>query len=312
MKIKAYYGGAVSNGDSYKIFEIRPQSTQRDWMNVNVNIGFKKYHPSFGPTYKCLPLKIGNELGWSIHCMVDFSCIWNGKIEDRDGVLVKIDDKYKKVAATHFGNGIITLPIPYIFKTEKNYGIYVRGPTNFYKEYVQYLDAVIETDWLNYPFTYNIKINKANHEIFFKKGEPICSFIPIKLKNINSSILEIENIESNKQLNNFVKKYSENRSYKYNELTKINYEKEQKNESLKYTWMKDYFLGGGLKVDHPAIGCPYFHFKKISLEVYENLSIFNKIKLFLKNIKNKLDILMLNFKYTIDRHIYNKKFRGPK
>lgn len=288
MKLKAYYYSKF-----FKDFTINKQSSKRDWMEVPFNIGVTKRVTSFAPAYKCLPLKIGNELGWSVHCPVDFSCVWNGDVETPKGLSIRVEEKFKTEILSHFGNGILTFQIPYLFRTEKKQALYVRGPTNYYKEYIQYLDAIIETDWMNYTFTYNIKIHKPNCEIFFKKGEPIFSFIPINLNQINSTDLIVEDLEKDKILLKYFNKYGNLRQKIYSSMCKENYKKEKNGEDPKFIWMKDYFKGGGFNAENPEIGCPYIHLKKISLNVHKDLNFIKKIIIFYSNIIKNIKMFLI-------------------
>lgn len=129
----------------HNYFLISPQRPQRSWMEEKT-LAF---------SYKCLPLKTANQLGWQISCPIDFSCTWGGdflpeslKIEYKDTGDKDLDFENKKIidlhiVESHFGHGILTFNIPYIFRTPKKKALYIRGPTNWYKEYCQYLDAVL-------------------------------------------------------------------------------------------------------------------------------------------------------------------------
>jgi len=244
-------------------YSIMPQALKRSWMDEKT-LAF---------SYKCLPLRIGNELGWQINCPADIRVRWEGeylpdslKIEYRH----KADeDKYGRSIESHFGHGIITFNIPYLFRTPKKKSLYVRGPTNWYKEYCQYLDAVIETDWINQRFSYNIKINKKNEEIYFYKGEPLCSFIPLDLSTISNTTLVYKNIKENTFLNK-----------KFHEFVKQRGLLDGKND-LQY-------LSGGYNSifdKNKEIGCPYLHFKNLNLKTTSVFKINEKIQFLKEKLK---------------------------
>src|SRR6184192_2478824 len=62
--------------------------------------------------YFCLPLVIGNQYGFAIRSLKDFSVIWNGK-NNKEDILVKIMDHGKhpgyQSISSHFGMGTVTI-----------------------------------------------------------------------------------------------------------------------------------------------------------------------------------------------------------
>lgn len=233
--------------NSYKDFEIKPASLDRDWMKANNN-----------HAYKCLPLKIANKFGWNILCPIDFTAEWNGALYHKDSFKLNFNGEDEAKAkeytqsgfiGSHFGNGILTFSLPFIIKTPKNIGIFVRGPTNHIKENISYLDGFIETDWLDFTFTYNIKFQQAKKEVSFKKGEPICSFFPFQLPWIEDIQFIYQNINKNKQLKDNYLDYGKKR-LEFNKNLE-NYIKKDN----KQIWMKDYY--NGQKAENKSIGCPF-------------------------------------------------------
>lgn len=71
--------------------------------------------------YKCLPLSIGNQYGFVITALFDFSVEWNGGDSAHD---IKISynkpieeiEKLSPVILTHFGHGIVTINPPFFIK----------------------------------------------------------------------------------------------------------------------------------------------------------------------------------------------------
>lgn len=166
----------------YKV-ELPPKT--RIWMDET------NYH-----AYKCLPLNVANRFGWEILNPIKFDAIWNG---DREcgGETIKFNFYpeneeennliNENIISSHFGNGIITFSaLNFILKTNKNTNIFVKGPTNYFKYNAQALEAIIETDWLPYPFTINWKIIKPNEMVIFERHEPLASFFPIPRNYIES------------------------------------------------------------------------------------------------------------------------------
>jgi hypothetical protein len=76
-------------------------------------------------------------------------------------------------AASHFGYGILTFSVGYLFRTPPGYNLYVRGPANLHKDGIAALEGIVETDWSEAPFTMNWQVTRRNHPIVFEEGEPI-------------------------------------------------------------------------------------------------------------------------------------------
>jgi len=244
------------NSYSLEDFKIEQSPISRDWMKANKN-----------HAYKCLPLKIANKFGWNILCPIDFSASWNGKTSHKDSFKLKFNTKNKikanqyikdNVISSHFGDGILTFSLPYLFRTPKEVGLFIRGPTNYPKFNITYLDGFIETDWLNFTFTYNIKFQKPNIEVNFKKGEPICTIFPFKLSSIeNVEFIYTHLIEDENLYKNY-KEYSKMRAQfnKYINQENINKEEIEKIYGSAHS-MKDYHDGENAK--RKEIGCPFLN-----------------------------------------------------
>jgi hypothetical protein len=297
MNIEIY---SAAYGNIAKDFAISPQKINRAWMST----------PKNAYSYKCLPLRIANELGWQIECPTNFTCVWDGG-ESKESIKFSFEnpnDLHKNsTIKSYFGSGILTFGLPYIIRTPKKKSIYIRGPTNFYKEYCQYLDAVIETDWMNYYFTYNIKINKKDSVISFSKGEPICSFIILDLEEISNTQLINKDINKNKTLKRlqefFTKKRIKNPSHNLDY-----YKGGYKGPQFKIAKTED-FKKQSIKFSHEnkAIGCPFLHFNKLNLKEIQNPTFKNKFNFFKSKIYKKITFikyLILNIIYFTINRIY--------
>ena len=81
--------------------------------------------------------------------------------------------------SSHFGSGVVTFSIPYLFRTPKGINLWVKGPTNYIKDGAHPLEGIVETDWLTATFTMNWKLTRPRMPVTFKAGEPICMLVPI-------------------------------------------------------------------------------------------------------------------------------------
>jgi hypothetical protein len=183
-----------------KIFKIVPLNMQRDWMHQTS----QKF------AYKCLPLGIANQYGWAVLAPFDFKVSWYGG-DDLESVDVwGVPEEYEKIVTSHFANKTFTLAMDFIVKTPPGYSIYIRGIPN--KEYrvAQPLDAIVETDWLPFTFTYNFRFFDTG-TIEFKKDEPIFCFFPILRNTVENFEIRSQFVDSDPELQNDFMEYARSR-----------------------------------------------------------------------------------------------------
>jgi hypothetical protein len=184
-KLLAY---VVSTTDGWTM---EPAPGKRDWMDATG----EKF------AYRCLPLVMANQAGWQVTCPLNFSAVWNGKPDLAD-VMLRFPDGEGKNAGqirSHFGSGIITFSMPWLFRTSPGYGLWVRGPTNTIKDNCVPLDGIVETDWTPYTFTMNWKIMRRG-EVFFRKGDPVAMLTPFPLGLLEDVEPELRSLDSDPTL----------------------------------------------------------------------------------------------------------------
>jgi hypothetical protein len=173
---------------------------KRQWMDNTAN--------SFA--YRCLPLTVANGYGWSILNPSKFTAIWDGGM-DINSVKINEPNKWNFVQS-HFGSGIITFNLGFLFRTDEGINLYAKGPANNPKRGISALEGIIETDWLPYIFTMNWKITEPNYEVVFEKDEPICTFFPIKRGFLEEHNAEIRDISENLTLKEQMDKWGSHRT----------------------------------------------------------------------------------------------------
>lgn len=162
MKLECF----VLDGES---IDIRPASPRRSWMDATAD--------RFA--YRCLPLSIANAHGWVLCCRGSFDVEWTGGSSDRAVKVTPLGDGPPD-AEGHFGSGVLTIYTKAVFRTEPGYNLWVTGPPNEFKDGIQALSAVVETDWMPYHFTMNWKLTRPDFRIRFAKGEPYCFLFPVR------------------------------------------------------------------------------------------------------------------------------------
>jgi hypothetical protein len=186
--------------------------------------------------YRCLPLNIANQSGWMITCPVDFRAYWYGT-EAATDLEISFDNAKDNSVMSHFGSGVITFSLPYLFRTPPGINIWAKGPSNWPKDGVQALEGVIETDWNISTFTMNWKMTRANEWVEFKKGEPICMLVPVPRGFAETLLPRIELLKSNPELQAKYLVWEASRSGFLTGLKTLD------PDAVKRGWQKDYFQG---------------------------------------------------------------------
>lgn len=164
--------------------------TQREWMS-NTDRHF---------AYRCLPLQIANQSGWLILNNFAITATWSG-LDNIDAVNIEYRKGYSPpLVRSHFGYGILTWNLPFLFRTPKEFNLLVRGPANYPKDGVYPLEGVVETDWSSATFTMNWRLTRPNLPVRFEVDEPICMIVPQRRGELEQFQPEIRSIESDVEL----------------------------------------------------------------------------------------------------------------
>lgn len=162
---------------------LRPAKIKRDWMDAIP----ERY------IYRCIPLLAANTMGWELLNPVTSCVKWDGGV---DVTALNIDsEKVDRFAASsHFGNGIVTWYVPFLFKTSPELGLIVTGPANHEHNHAVPLNAFIRTDWLPFPFTMNWRMTQTDTEVTFQAGDAIACILPFPLQMLEDTQLEISDL----------------------------------------------------------------------------------------------------------------------
>lgn len=151
--------------------------------------------------YRCLPLTIANACGWELILPCDVEAEWNGGSQLSD-ITVTIGSEIwgnGRLAASHFGHGVLTFHTGYVIRTEPGVATLVRGAPNWPKAGIVPLDGLVETDWLNFSFTMNWKFT-APGKVKFKAGEPYCFLMPVAIGAVEAMEPRILNIDEDQEV----------------------------------------------------------------------------------------------------------------
>ena len=225
---------------------IEPASSSRDWMAQTK-----------GHSQKCLPLLAANQMGYVMRNPTEVTAIWNGGDSHTDTKVIHEDGEYTASSSSHFGCGIITFQIPFIFRTPPGIGLFVRGATNFWIENACPLDGFVETHWSPYTFTMNWRIVKPDVPVVWKKGDPVCMVIPYPVELLENIVPVATPIESEEELNLIYQGWSDTRD-------RFNGTDHSRND-----WQKDYFLGKKCPFAHGADNIASPHRTKFKLPPFK-------------------------------------------
>jgi hypothetical protein len=222
----------------YGDMPITAASSDRGWMDRTD----KRY------AYRCLPLAIANQAGWFIHNPTTFAAVWDGG-SGKDSVMLWFEAPNQPPGTplqyawtdsritSHFGSGIITIALPYLFRTPRSIGLWCKGPTNSFKDGAQPLEGIIETDWLPATFTMNWKLTRPGHAVHFKKGEPICMIVPVP-RGLAESLDPVRMpLAENPELHAQHREWSESRKQFIGDL------QDQESQAARRGWQKHYYKG---------------------------------------------------------------------
>ena len=206
---------------------IEPASPNRAWMDAMP----KRF------AYRCLPLVMANQAGWMIQNSHGFSAEWDGA-EGTGAVRVTYDEEgVKPYAESHFGSGILTFSVGYLFRTPPGWNLHVRGPANWPKDGICALDAIVETDWTYSTFTMNWQITRPHHKIRFEPGEPVAMISPVRRGDVERFRPQVQPLAADPVWHKGYTEWSTLRTT-FNVALK-----QQRPDAVQAGWQRHYLLG---------------------------------------------------------------------
>jgi hypothetical protein len=168
--------------------DLRPAAHERPWMDATR----EKY------AYRCLPLAAANSHGWEILCPFEFEATWNGGDGLQD-IAIAAAEELRGRLHSHFGHGILTFDVGYVFRTEPDVNLWVTGPVNRPKDGIAPLSGLIEADWIASSFTMNWLFTRPG-TVRFEKGEAFCFFFPVGRGVVDVCEPELRSIHDDAEL----------------------------------------------------------------------------------------------------------------
>jgi LPS sulfotransferase NodH len=206
---------------------------------------------------RCLPMLIANQSGWHILNTRKIAVTWDGGVGTENLRVEFIDGETSPFVGSHFGSGILTWNIPYLFRTSPGFNLLVRGPANLPKDGVQALEGTVETDWADATFTMNWQMTRPHFTVLFDVNEPIALIAPQRRGELESFRPETRPISDNPALHKAHDRWRTSRIAHNAGL------KELDSEARRQGWQKHYFRGTS-----PANSLAREHQSKLSLRSF--------------------------------------------
>jgi hypothetical protein len=215
----------------YPSLPIVPASSQRRWMDQT--------RERFA--YRCLPLLIANQNGWFILNVHKIRVVWTGgdSMESLKIICRAGPPQTPCPAASHFGHGVLTWNLNYLFRTSPGYNLWARGPSNHPKDGITALEGIIETDWSVATFTMNWKVTTPNHPIDFEPGEPICMITPVKRGETETFQPMVRDLDTEPEVAQKFQAWARSRDQFNADLRRAD------SQAVQQQWQKDYVQGHG-------------------------------------------------------------------
>jgi hypothetical protein len=214
---------------------IRPARPKREWMDRTP----ENY------AYRCIPLTAANTMGWEILNPVNCEFRWNG-LTPHSQVFVYREREVRFGPKSHFGTGVVTWDLPFLFRTPAEYGLVVTGPANHDRPHITPLDGFIRSDWLPFPFTMNWRITTPDVTIRFEEGEPIARIFPYPLSLLDETQIELRDLEDDPEFAAKFRAWGEVRQQNYQQRAqKAQSVSSEGKPDLEALWNRQYARGAG-------------------------------------------------------------------
>lgn len=207
--------------------QLVPAPRDRAWMDATRNRFAQR----------CLPMLLANQAGWWILNSHALTVVWEGGDDQAALHLDFHDGAPPYPAVSHFGHGILTWHVPYLFRTPPGWNLLARGPANRPKDGIFALEGLVETDWAVATFTMNWQLTRPGVPIEFAVGEPICQVVPQRRGALEAFWPEVREVASDPRTAAGFQAWTASRSAFNADLY------EEGSDAAKRGWQRDYFHG---------------------------------------------------------------------
>jgi hypothetical protein len=230
MTTGRYLNGRKDDFIAYRVghFEMKlvVASSQRDWMD-QTDRGFAN---------RCLPMLMANQAGWTVLNDRPLRAMWIGS-SGLDSVVIEPTGDPPYAALSHFGHGILTFTLPFLFRTPPGTALLVRGPANTPKDAISALEGLVETEWSVATATMNWKFTRANTWVEFARGEPLCMVVPQRFDALENMFPRVLDAKQDLDTYDRYQAWKQSRGRFIENLRKLD------PNTVKQAWQRHYFQG---------------------------------------------------------------------
>jgi hypothetical protein len=222
--------------------QVTPGARWRDWINSMEDRWANR----------CLPLLMANQAGWTILNQYAFEAVWDGGAAT-ESTTVRFDLEDVGTPApvqSHFGYGIVTWAVPFLFRTPPGWNLLARGPANWPKDGISALEGLVETDWSIATFTMNWKLTRPMQPVRFEADEPFCMVVPQRRGELESFVPRYCSFAADAGVREATKAWSDSRHEAQVRKFLATYSREYAGE--RDSWQQHYFRGVTPDGDRPS------------------------------------------------------------
>ncbi len=186
---------------------------------------------------RCLPLMLANQAGWFVLNSHVVRATWDGGDDEGSIGIEFLSGEAPYPAISHFGHGVLTWHVPFLFRTPPGWNLLARGPANWPKDGAFALEGLVETDWTMATFTMNWKMTAVERPVMFDAGEPICMLVPQRRGELERFRPRVLDVAADPDVERGYEAWGESRERFLAEVVVPD------SEAAKRGWEKHYFQG---------------------------------------------------------------------
>lgn len=147
------------------MLDVVPGTRVRNWLSPHA--------------YRCTPLAVSNTFGWDLIIPKQFTATWDGDTSVASDSGVQVTEG-EDLVQSHFGIGTFTFTGGRTWRTPPGWQIHVGPVPNEDLLGIQACSAIIETDWMPYPWFLTVRFTGPG-TVTMPAGTPIARVMPIQI-----------------------------------------------------------------------------------------------------------------------------------
>jgi hypothetical protein len=166
---------------------------------------------------------------------IRFAATWNSG-DGLKEIIISAAEELRGRLHSHFGHGILTFDVGYVFRTEPNVNLWVTGAVNRPKDGISPLSGLIEAEWISLQLHHELAIHPAGGGAF-RRDEPFCFFFPVGRGGVDACEPELRGLYDDAELAALYTSWRERRAGFPADLAVPG------SEAQEAKWQRSYFRG---------------------------------------------------------------------